>query len=613
MQPGEIVAGRFEIDSLAGSGGMGAVYKARDRQTGLWVALKVLHGHGASHAERFAREAQLLSELRHPGIVRFVGSGATASGEGFIVMEWLEGESLSERLKRGPLSLQDVLVLGTRVADALRPAHERGIVHRDLKPQNLFLEHGSIEHVKVLDFGIARVLDKGQKLTVTGAMLGTPGYMSPEQTTGKKEVDSRTDVYALGCVLFRAVTGRPVFEADDPFSILVRVTMEEAPRSSGIRPDVPPALDDLLARMLAMDPAARPRDAAAVLAELAVIGGWQGGATAIAPSSGAPRMGPTPAPAAQAGRDPSASGPSGFAALPPSSFSPAPPPAAGAAAVTPSYQRTQPSPGAPGYGPPPPPAGVPWPGAAGPTPIAHMGMLPTAEVPPPTVAGPVRTFTGPGPAVPPPAAAGSGRATLFVLLGAIGALLLLVVIGGALAMFVFWPSSKGGGGPVAGGGPTGICPGERCVAATISNPSRADAVALLPEAKKLARDVDPTADLVLIQIVTASGDGTVDLTNQQQFLHYHFQPPVGNSRFLVWMQEGRMVVIRSTAVDNQKPLTDPGCPVTSVWRNSGAGGRGNSTLTLLNPGPPVGEAWFVSSPQATVTVDPRTCAIKRPF
>jgi hypothetical protein len=245
-----------------------------------------------------------------------------------------------------------------------------------------------------------------------------------------------------------------------------------------------------------------------------------------------------------------------------------------------------------------------------------MGMgAPTAEVPPPTVAGPVRTISGPhlgpGPGAAPPPAAGSSRATLFVMLGAIGALLLLVVVGGALAMFVFWPSSRGGGAPI--GGPSSICPGEKCVSATFSNPTRADAVTILPEAKKLARDIDSSADLVLIQVVTASGDGTVDLTNQQQFLHYHFQPPVGNSRFMIWVQDGRMVVIRSTAIDNQKPLADPSCPLTSVWRNAGAGGRGNSTLTLLNPGPPLGETWFVSSPQATVSVDPRTCTIKRPF
>lgn len=287
MQPRDIVAGRFEIDRLAGSGGMGAVYRAIDRQTGQVVALKVLHGHSGEHADRFAREARLLSELRHPGVVRFVGSGATDRGDGFIVMEWLEGESLAARFKRGALPPAEVIALGARIADALRVAHERGIVHRDLKPQNLFLEGGSLERIKVLDFGIARILDPGQKLTLTGAMLGTPGYMSPEQARGDREVDARTDVYALGCVMFRALTGRRVFTGDDAVSVLIRVATEPAPRASRLCPGLSPALDDLLARMLAIAPTERPRDAAALLAELAVLGGWQQGATALHPSSSA--------------------------------------------------------------------------------------------------------------------------------------------------------------------------------------------------------------------------------------------------------------------------------------------------------------------------------------
>jgi len=585
MQPGEIVAGRFEIDALAGSGGMGAVYKARDRHTGQWVAVKVLHGHGASHAERFAREAQLLSELRHPGIVRFVGSGATAQGDGFIVMEWLEGESLSARLTRGPLSPQEVIDLGARIADALRPAHERGIVHRDLKPQNLFLEHGAIDRIKVLDFGIARVLEPGQKLTITGVMLGTPGYMSPEQVRGDKEVDARTDVYALGCVLFCALTGRRVFVVDDPVSALVKVTVEEAPRASAVREGVPPALDDLLARMLAMAPARRPRDAAALLAELAVIGGYQLGATAIAPPSAQRAL----------------SAPPSFAAVAPSSFSPAPPPSPAMAPPTAAPHSQAPP--------------APWsspPLAASPSAYAPTYPGPTAvgSAPVPTMAAHAPTYPGapPYPVAPPAQPAGSGRGPLLVLLGAIAALLVVIVVGGALAMFVFWPSHGGSGG--LGSGPTSYCPGERCIPARFPDPERVDGVSILPQIRKAAREIDPSAALVMLTVITSSADGTVDINNQRQFLHYHFQGARNDSRFYLWVNGERLVMNRANAVQNQKPLADPGCPVTTVRRAAGAGG-GDTTMTLIDTGPPLGAIWMVTSGQASTFLDPRSCTVRR--
>ena len=300
MQPGAVVSGRFQIEVLAGGGGMGAVYRALDRQTGTRVAVKVLHGKGeGQHVERFAREARLLAELRHPTIVEFVASGPTEGGAGYLAMEWLDGESLSARLARGPLSVSDTLTVGRRVAEALEVAHRRGIVHRDLKPANLFLVQGEIAQTKVLDFGIARVLEAGQALTVTGTMLGTPGYMAPEQANGEKDVDERADVYALGCVLFRCLAGRAAYEGESALTIALRMIREPPPRVLTLRTDVPLALDALIDRMLARARDDRPQSASVVMAELDAIAArlpaGPSGSVAFTPQ-GAPGRASTPEP-----------------------------------------------------------------------------------------------------------------------------------------------------------------------------------------------------------------------------------------------------------------------------------------------------------------------------
>lgn len=269
MRPGSLV-GDFEIERLAGSGAMGAVHRAHHRVTGAVVALKVLHGHRPEHADRFAREARVLSELNHPGIVHYVAHGVTAEGDPYLAMEWLEGESLADRLARQPLTIAESLGLGLAVAEALRVPHRMGIVHRDLKPSNLLLVGGRVDRTTVMDFGIARLLDAvGTMLTATGAMLGTPGYMAPEQARGEPDVDARADVFALGAVLFRCLTGRPAFDGEDLLAVLMKTAMEDAPRSSERRPDIPAAVDDLVARMLARAPAERPADASEVAAHLA--------------------------------------------------------------------------------------------------------------------------------------------------------------------------------------------------------------------------------------------------------------------------------------------------------------------------------------------------------
>ncbi|HSK00217.1 MAG TPA: protein kinase [Kofleriaceae bacterium] len=286
MQPGSVLGDRFEIEQRIGIGGMGEVFRARDRATGETVALKVIAG-GREHQDaRFAREIELLAELSHPGIVRYVDHGETAPGELFLAMEWLDGEDLRSRLERGPLAVGEAVTLATRVAEALGAAHARGIVHRDLKPSNLFLPGGRVDEVKVLDFGIARRAG-GTQLTQDGVMIGTPGYMAPEQARNHGEVDARADVFALGCVLFHCLTGTPPFGGDSAAAILAKILFSEAPRVSARWTEVPEDLDALIAQMLAHEPPLRPSDGANLAAALGALGP-RAHSAAVAPPGRAP-------------------------------------------------------------------------------------------------------------------------------------------------------------------------------------------------------------------------------------------------------------------------------------------------------------------------------------
>jgi eukaryotic-like serine/threonine-protein kinase len=270
MKPGDIIDGRFELERSAGSGGMGEVFRARDRESGEVVAVKVLLDPEAPEAARFSREATVLAELSHPGIVRYVAHGVTGSGELYLAMEWLEGEDLLSRLIRTGLTLKESVQLGARVATALGAAHARNIIHRDLKPTNLFLVNREIEQVKLLDFGIAHVAS-GTRMTRTGVLLGTPGYMAPEQARSSQGLDARADVFSLGCVLFECLTGKPAFSGDRFIAVLAKVLFEEPPRVSELRPRIPADLDALVARMLAKAPDDRLRDGAAVAAALTAV------------------------------------------------------------------------------------------------------------------------------------------------------------------------------------------------------------------------------------------------------------------------------------------------------------------------------------------------------
>jgi hypothetical protein len=283
--PGEIVAGRFVIEKLARAGGMGTVYRAFDRVNAAPVALKFVR-HEKHDAERFAQEARVLAELHHPAIVRYVAHGTTTQGQAFLAMEWLDGEDLRERLAHAGLAVAESVALARRVAGGLATAHARGVVHRDVKPSNVLLLDGDPARAKLLDFGIVRLQDSApatsaRSLTGSGVVLGTVGYMSPEQAMGDRALDARTDVFALGCVLFECLTGRPAFSGAHVVAVLAKVLREEAPRVREFRQELSPMLDELVGRMLSKDKAGRPSDGSALLRELEGLGSLDGGAPAV--------------------------------------------------------------------------------------------------------------------------------------------------------------------------------------------------------------------------------------------------------------------------------------------------------------------------------------------
>jgi eukaryotic-like serine/threonine-protein kinase len=252
------LAGRYDVERELGQGGMATVYLAQDLRHKRPVAVKVLSPEIAHTvgADRFLREIEIAARLTHPHILPVFDSGA-ADGILYYVMPYIQGESLRDRLRRDrQLSVQDALRITREVASALDYAHRQGIVHRDIKPENVLLEEG---HAVVADFGVARAFaaaGQGQRLTGTGLAIGTPSYMSPEQASGEAAVDGRSDVYALGCVLYEMLAGVPPFEG--PLQSLVRQHIMGTPRRvATLRPDVPTGVVTTLDRALAKTPADR--------------------------------------------------------------------------------------------------------------------------------------------------------------------------------------------------------------------------------------------------------------------------------------------------------------------------------------------------------------------
>jgi hypothetical protein len=281
----ELFIDRYELLAAAGEGGMGTVYRAWDRVSSQLVALKLLKHAGDHGVERFEREATVLTSLEHPHIVRCLDHGRGPNGQPFLVMEWLAGETLTRLLERRQLSTAQTIDLGLRLASGLALAHARGVVHRDIKPSNILVQYDDVTQVKLLDFGIARVQQRSTTLTKTGSVLGTVGYMAPEQARGEAHVGPEADVFALGCVLFECVTGRPAFQGRHAMAILAKLLLEELPRVAVSAPDIPAGFGELLDHMLAKAPSARPPDAGAVWQLLVDVDAGQSAGPAVARAS----------------------------------------------------------------------------------------------------------------------------------------------------------------------------------------------------------------------------------------------------------------------------------------------------------------------------------------
>jgi serine/threonine-protein kinase len=279
---GRTLDGRYEVLERLGAGGVGVVYRGRQVQLGRFVAIKVLQQHAAALPEwrrRFQREAKALSALAHPNVVTVTDSGIDA-GVPYLVMELLQGKTLSELVKEGPLPPARALDIVRQTLRGLAFAHGKGIVHRDLKPANVFLQAlpDQADHVRLLDFGMAKFLERSaspslvENLTRVGAVFGTPSYMSPEQ--GRAEaVDTRTDVYAAGVVLFELLAGRLPFAGDSYETIMKAHLLDPIPSLAEARPDLAmaPLLQPVIDRAMAKKPAARFPDAASMLAALEAI------------------------------------------------------------------------------------------------------------------------------------------------------------------------------------------------------------------------------------------------------------------------------------------------------------------------------------------------------
>src|SRR5712691_3183921 len=272
--------GPYEVLSAIGAGGMGEVYRARDTRLDRIVAIKVLPAHLADEPERrerFEREARTIASLNHPHICVLHDIGRQ-DGIDFLVMEYLEGDTLAQRLLRGPLPLEQVLQYAIEIADALDKAHRKGVTHRDLKPGNIMLTKSG---TKLLDFGLAKLKQETapanislsklptaqDNLTAQGTILGTLHYMAPEQLEAK-EVDARTDIFAFGALVYEMATGKKCFEGKSQASVIAAILEREPPAMSSLQPMTPPTLDHVVRGCLAKDPSERWQTAADVTKNL---------------------------------------------------------------------------------------------------------------------------------------------------------------------------------------------------------------------------------------------------------------------------------------------------------------------------------------------------------
>ncbi len=270
-----VIAGRYRLESLIGEGGMASVWRAKDLTLARRVAVKLLferddRDHEALVA-RFLREARIAAAVQHRNVIHIVDFGTTETGQPYMVMELLEGETLGDRLHRHKrLDLSEAVHISSMMLRGLAAVHDAGIIHRDLKPDNIYLkEENGVLFPKILDFGISRSVEpqSGRRSALTtkeGIIVGTPEYMSPEQARGIKEIDRRTDIYSMGVIMFQALTGTLPFTSENVGDLIIKIVTGSPPKIRELNPELPAALAEVITRAMAREPAERFVDATAM-------------------------------------------------------------------------------------------------------------------------------------------------------------------------------------------------------------------------------------------------------------------------------------------------------------------------------------------------------------
>lgn len=287
IEPGTVIDGKYRVVRRIGEGGMGTVFEGENIRIERRVAIKVLHEHVASSSEfaqRFEREARASARIGSPHVCDVLDLGDLPNGERFIVMEFLDGESLEDRLEKGTLTAVELAPIAFEILEGLGTMHQAGVVHRDLKPANVFLARGrgKAETVKILDFGVAKILpraDEPGEMTSTGMMMGTPLYMSPEQARGARDVDGRTDLYAASVIFYRALTGAMPHTGDNLHELLFKIVLEEPLPIRQLAPDVDEEFAAIVTKGLARDAEQRFASAREYQEALSAWGAAQGRAS----------------------------------------------------------------------------------------------------------------------------------------------------------------------------------------------------------------------------------------------------------------------------------------------------------------------------------------------